>query len=218
VTFGRSVMAPIVTEFLRSYPRVTATLMLVDRVVNLVEEGVDVAVRIGHLPDSSLVTRRVGEVQRILVASPDYLARHGAPESPADLKRHSVIAFTGLMPNREWRFVEGGTSSRIAVQPRFEVNDAFAALDAAEAGDGITIAPSFIVAEKIAAGRLAPVLAPYTPPPVGVQLVHPQSRLVASKIRAFIDFVGPRLKEVLCRLPTVAATPPAPWSTDRSAS
>jgi DNA-binding transcriptional LysR family regulator len=209
VTFGRSAMAPVMTEFLRGHDRVTASLMLVDRVVNLVEEGIDVAVRIGQLPDSTLVSRRVGEVQRILVASPEYLAKHGDPGSPADLKGHSVIAFTGLMPNREWRFVDGATSSRVAVQPRFEVNDAFAAIDAAEAGDGITIAASFIVAQKIAAGRLTPVLAAYTPPPVAVQLVHPQSRLVAPKVRAFVDFAVPRLKEVLRRLPTIAANPPA---------
>jgi DNA-binding transcriptional LysR family regulator len=205
VTLGRSAMAPIVTEFLRSHPRVTVSLMLVDRVVNLVEEGVDVAVRIGHLPDSSLVTRRVGDAQRVLVASPEYLSRHGAPATPADLERHSIIASTGLMSNREWRFVEGRSTTRIAVQPRLEVNDAFAALDAAEAGHGITIVPSFIIAEKIAAGRLAPVLAPYIPPPVAVQLVHPTSRLVASKVRAFIDFAGPRLNDVLGP-PTVAAT------------
>ncbi|WP_234945182.1 LysR family transcriptional regulator [Anaeromyxobacter sp. Fw109-5] len=218
VTFGRSAMAPVVTEFLRNHPRVTASLMLVDRVVNLVEEGIDVAVRIGQLPDSSLVARRIGEVQRVLVASPEYLAKHGAPASPAELKRHSVIAFTGLMPNREWRFVDGAESSRIAVQPRFEVNDAFAALEAAEAGDGITISPSFIVAERIAAGRLAPVLAAYTAPPVSVQLVHPQSRLVAPKVRAFVEFAGPRLKDVLRRLPTLAARPPARTPTEPRAA
>jgi DNA-binding transcriptional LysR family regulator len=209
VTFGRWAMAPVMSEFLRRHPRVTASLMLVDRVVNLVEEGIDVAVRIGQLPDSTLVALRVGEVRRILVASPDYLAKHGEPRSPADLKAHSIIAFTGLMPNREWRFVEGTTSSRVAVQPRFEVNDAIAAMEAAEAGDGITIALSYMVAEKIVDGRLTPVLGGYTPAPVAVQLVHPQSRLVAPKVRAFIDFAAPRLTDVLRRLPTVPAHAPA---------
>jgi DNA-binding transcriptional LysR family regulator len=209
VTFGRAAVAPIVSEFLRSQPRVTASLMLVDRVVNLVEEGIDVAVRIGQLPDSTLFARRVGEVQRILVASPGYLAKHGEPRSPADLKRHSILALSGLMPNREWRFVDGAAAGRVALQPRFDVNDATCAIEAAEAGDGITIALSYMVAQKIADGRLAPVLARYAPPPVAVQLVHPQSRLVAPKVRAFVDFAAPRLQEVLRRLPAIPAGAPA---------
>jgi DNA-binding transcriptional LysR family regulator len=218
VTFGRSAMAPVMSEFLRRHPRVTASLLLVDRVVNLVEEGIDVAVRIGRLPDSTLVARRVGEVQRILVASRDYLAKHGAPGSPADLKLHSIIAFTALMPNREWRFVDGAASSRVAVQPRFEINDATAAIGAAEAGDGITIALSYMVAEKIAEGRLTQVLGRYTLPPVAVQLVHPQSRLVAPKVRAFVDFAGPRLQHVLRSLPTIPAHPPASGPVERRAA
>jgi DNA-binding transcriptional LysR family regulator len=209
VTFGRSAVAPVISEFLRAHPRVTASLVLLDRVVNLVEEGIDVAVRIGQLPDSSLVARRVGEVQRILVASPHYLAKHGEPGSPADLKLHSIIALIGLVRSREWRFVDGATSVHVALQPRFEVNDATAAIEAAEAGDGITVALSYMVAQKIADGRLAPVLARYAPPPVAVQLVHPQSRLVAPKVRAFVDFAAPRLQEVLRRLPAIPAGAPA---------
>lgn len=209
VTFGRSAIAPVMSAFLRGHPRVTGSLMLIDRIVNLVEEAIDVAARIGQLPDSSLVARRVGEVQRILVASPDYLAKRGEPGSPADLKLHSIIAFSGLMPNREWRFVDGTTTAHVALQPRFEINDATAAIDAAEAGDGITIALSYMVAKKIAEGRLMPVLGRYAPPPVPVQLVYPQSRLVAPKVRAFVDFAGPRLKDVLRRLPPIPAHPPA---------
>jgi DNA-binding transcriptional LysR family regulator len=203
VTFGRWVVAPIVSEFLRGHPRVTASLLLLDRVVNLVEEGIEVAVRIGQLPDSSLVARRVGEVQRVLVASPDYLAKYGEPRSPADLKRHAIIELSGLLPSREWRFVDGATAVHVAVQPRFEVNDALAAVGAAEAGDGITGALSYMVAQKIAEGRLAPVLMRHAPPPVPVQLVHPQARLVAPKVRAFVDFATPRLKDVLRRLPPI---------------
>jgi DNA-binding transcriptional LysR family regulator len=216
VTFGRSAMAPVMTAFLRHHPRVTASLMLIDRVVNLVEEGIDVAVRIGQLRDSSLVARRIGEVQRILVASPDYVKKYGDPASPADLKLHSIIAFSGLMPNREWRFVDGGTAAHIALQPRFEINDATAAIGAAEAGDGITIALSYMVAEKIAEGRLMPVLGRFAPPPVPVQLVYPQSRFIAPKVRAFIDFAGPRLKDVLRRLPTITARPPASGPDERA--
>jgi DNA-binding transcriptional LysR family regulator len=215
VTFGRSAVAQVTSAFLRLHPRVSASLLLVDRMVNLVEEGIDLAVRIGRLRNSSLVTRRVGEVQRVLVASPDYLATHGEPASPADLKLHSIIAFSGLMPNREWRFVERSTSAHIALQPRFEINDATAAIGAAEAGDGITIALSYMVAEKVEQGRLVPVLGRYSPPPVPVQLVYPQSRLVAPKVRAFIDFAGPRLKDMLRRLPPIPARSPASGRVER---
>jgi DNA-binding transcriptional LysR family regulator len=219
VTFGRWALAPVVGEFLRAHPRVTAALLLVDRVVNLVEDGVDLGVRIGRLPDSTLVARRVGEVQRVLVASPAYLAEHGEPGSPADLRLHSVIAFTGLMPNREWRFVDRAAPGRIALQPRLELNDAAAAIDAAEAGGGITIAASYMVAQRIADGRLAPVLGSYAPPPVAVQLVYPQSRLVAPKVRAFVELAAPRLTHALRALPPIRGQPGAgptpPRATDR---
>lgn len=203
VTFGRSALAPVTSAFLRAHPGVTASLTLVDRVVNLVEEGIDLAVRIGRLPDSTLVARRVGEVQQVLVASPAYLAEHGEPASPTELGAHAIIAFTGLMPSREWRFVDGGSGGRVALRPRLELNDAIAAIAAAEAGDGITLALSYMVAEKIAERRLMAVLHRWAPPPVPVQLVFPQARLVASKVRAFADFAGPRLRELLDRVPPI---------------
>ncbi len=196
VTFGRSLLAPVVCDFLGAHLRVSASLLLLDRVANLVEEGIDVAVRIGPLPVSSLIARRVGEVRRILVASPDYLARHGTPETAAELRRHSVIAFTGLMPNREWRYVDGGHTSGIALAPRFEVNDAVAAIDAALAGHGITISLSYMVVDQIRQGRLVPVLTEFAPKQP-VHLVYPQGRLVAPKVRSFIDFAAPRLGATL---------------------
>lgn len=200
VTFGRSALAPVVCGFLGQYPRVTASVLLLDRVVNLVEEGIDVAVRIGHLPDSNLIAKRIGAVHRILVASPDYLARRGAPASPADLRLHSVIAFTGLMPNREWRFLNGQKPGSVSLHPTFEINDAVAAIQAAEMGHGITIALSYMVSDQIRDGKLAPVLDTFTLPPQPVHLVYPHARLVAPKIRAFIDFAAPRLKAVLDQL------------------
>lgn len=211
VTFGRSALAPVVCDFLRRHPRVTASVVLLDRIVNLAEEGIDVAVRIGHLPDSNLIAKRVGTVHRVLVASPDYLARHGTPASPADLKLHSMIAFTGLMPNREWRFVDGGKPGAVSLRPAFEINDAVAAIRAAEMGHGITIALSYMVGEQIRAATLVPVLDAFTPPPQPVQLVYPQARLVAPKIRAFVDFAAPRLKAALDRLAWNSApdAPPA---------
>jgi DNA-binding transcriptional LysR family regulator len=200
VTFGRSALAPVVCRFLARHPRVTASVLLLDRVVNLVEEAVDVAVRIGHLPDSSLIAKRIGAVHRVLVASPDYLAERGAPASPADLRLHSMIAFTGLMPNREWRFLNGQKTGSIALHPTFEINDAVAAIQAAEMGHGITIALSYMVSEKVRDGKLVPVLDIFTLPPQPVHLVYPHARLVAPKIRAFVDFAAPRLKATIDRL------------------
>lgn len=200
VTFGRSALPPVLCDFLGQHPRVTASVLLLDRVVNLVEEGVDVAVRIGHLPDSSLIAKRIGSVHRILVASPDYLARRGTPESPMDLRLHSVIAFTGLMANREWRFLDGQKHSSISLDPVFEINDAVAAIQAAEMDHGITNALSYMVSDQIRNGKLVPVLQAFTLPPQPVHLVYPHARLVAPKIRAFIDFAAPRLKTALDQL------------------
>lgn len=194
VSFGRHAVARVVSEYLRANPRVAVSLLLLDRQVNLVEEGVDVAVRIGELPDSSLVARAVGRVRRLLVASPDYLARHGTPATPAELRLHEVIGFTGLMPNREWRHVQDGRGATVRLAPRFELNDAAAAIAAAEAGEGITVSLCYMVADAIREGRLVPVLAPFTPPAVPVHLVTPQARLVAPKVRAFLDLAAPRLR------------------------
>ena len=197
VTFGRSALAPVVCAFLSQHPRVTMSVLLLDRIANLVEEGIDLAVRIGPLPDSNLVAKKIGTVRRILVASPDYLARRGVPQTPADLRHHSMIAFTGLMPNREWRFLDGKKGNSVSFVPRLEINDAAASIAAAEMGDGITVALSYMVAEQIRDGRLASILDNFTPPPVPVHLVYPQSRLVSSKLRAFIDFASPRLRATL---------------------
>jgi DNA-binding transcriptional LysR family regulator len=210
VTMGRSLLPPVVMGFLSAHPRVTAKVMLLDRLVNLVEDGVDMALRAGQLPDSTLIARQVGEVQRILVASPAYLSKRGVPRTAADLKLHSLIAFTGLMPNREWTYIgERGVKS-IALQPRLEIDDASAAIEAAERGGGITIALSYMVARQIREGRLAPVLLAQSPPAVPVQLVYPASRLVAPKIRAFADYGGPRIRQVLQDLKVRAGrSPPA---------
>ncbi|WP_417727682.1 LysR substrate-binding domain-containing protein [Roseovarius sp.] len=207
VTFGRSALAPVVCGFLAQYPRVSVSVALLDRVVNLVEDGVDVAVRIGELPESSLIAKRIGTVDRILVASPTYLAAQGGLTAPGELKRHAVIAFTGLMPNREWRYRNGQKPAVIALNPRFEINDAVSAIDAAVQGQGITIALSYMVAEQIRAGTLVQVLQEFTLPPQPVHLVYPQMRLMAPKVRAFLDFAAPRLKTVLQDLALRQAEP-----------
>jgi DNA-binding transcriptional LysR family regulator len=197
VTFGRLVLGPQICSFLSHCPEVTVSVLMLDRVVSLVEEGIDVAVRIGELPDSRLIARRIGAVRRMLVASPDYLARRGAPAAPSDLRRHAVIAFTGLMPNREWRFGSGQGRQSVTLDPVIEINDAQAAIDAAELGHGITVALSYMVHDRIGAGRLVEVLDSFAPPPQPVHLVYPRTRLIAPKVRAFVDFAGPRLKQTL---------------------
>lgn len=197
VTMGRMMLPSIVTDFLHAHPHVTAKVLLFDRITNLIEEGIDVGLRVGQLPDSSIIARHVGEVRRILVASPAYLSKHGRPKDPTDLKRHSMIAFTGLLPNREWIFGEGKTARRITLKPRFEINDAAAAIAAAEGGGGITIALSYMVANHIRERRLQQVLEPFAPSAVPVQLVYPESRLVAPKVRAFVDYAAPKLRSAL---------------------
>lgn len=197
VTFGRTALAPVLRSFLAAYPDVTLSVPLLDRVVNLVEEGIDVAVRIGDLSDSSMVARRVGEIRRILVASPAYLAQRGVPQRPADLRDHAVVAFTGLMPHREWRHIVNGASRAVSVMPRLEINDALTCIDAARHDEGITIALSYMVAGELRAGTLVPVLEEFAPPAAPIHLVHPAARLVAPKLRAFLDHAGPELQRCL---------------------
>ncbi|MDX2143681.1 MAG: LysR substrate-binding domain-containing protein [Rhodospirillaceae bacterium] len=204
-TFGREVLTPVVARFLEAHPRVTASLVLLDRVVNLVEEGLDLGIRIGDLPDSSLLARHLGLVRRVLVASPAYVAARGAPKTPAELKGHDVIAFTSLMPGRELRFADTGARAKkgehhVTLTPRLEVNDAAAAIAAAAAGEGIVPALSYMVAKDIRARRLVRVLARFEPAALPVQIIYPPARLMAPKLRAFIDFAAPRLQRALAAL------------------
>ncbi len=200
LTFGRIAVAPMMGGFLGAYPRVTVSLMLYDRVVNLVEDNFDVAIRIGQLPDSSLVARRLGEVRRVLVASPGYIAARGAPQHPTDLKSHSIIGFTGSMPNRSFHYFEGGRMKEVGLTPRLEVNDAETAMAAAAAGYGITKLFSYMTGRLLASGELVPVLEPYWPASSPVQIVYPHSRLMAGKVRAFVDWTAPRLSSELVEL------------------
>jgi DNA-binding transcriptional LysR family regulator len=207
LTFGRAVLQPIVFDFLDRYPRVNVSLLLFDRVVDLVDEGFDLAVRLGTLPDSSLTASKVGEVRRILVASPAYLANRPPPAVPEDLRLHAIISQTALMPNREWRYWRDGKPARIVLPARLEVNDAHACIAAAEEGKGITIALSYMVKEALRDGRLVPVLPLFAPPPIPVHVVSAQRRIVAPKVRAFIDFASPRLKSALAgAVPALHAT------------
>ena len=194
MTFSRMIAAPVVRAFLASHPRISVSLIAVDRVTNLVEEGIDIAIRIGNLPDSNLMAKRLGMVRRLFVASPDYLERRGMPAEPTDLKLHSIIGFTGILPSHDWHYRSGTTRGHVKLHPRLEVNDAATSLAAATAGEGLTMALSYMVAKQVRLGELVPVLEEYLPPAEPIQLVYPQSKLVAPKVRAFLDFAADRLR------------------------
>lgn len=195
VLFGRMYVAPLLLDFLDRHPRVSARTLFVDRVVNLMEEGVDVAVRIAHLPDSGMKALKVGTVRHIVCASPAYLAEHGVPQEPADLRRHGTIVFQGVTPMPVWVFRDGGSEEvRIRTSPRLEVNTAEMAIAAALEGHGLTRVLSYMVAPELAAGRLEIVLAAYEPAPVPIHLVHREGRHASARVRAFVDHAAQRLR------------------------
>ena len=165
-----------------------------DRVVNLIEEGVDVAVRIGELPDSSLQSTRVGRVRRIVCAAPDYLARHGTPLEPGDLARHSVISASGVTPVPQWRFNQRGTPRVVNLQPRLTTTSNDSAVAAALAGFGVTRLLSYQVARHLADGSLRIVLAEFEPAPLPVHVVHREGRNAPQKVRAFLDMASAALR------------------------
>jgi len=185
--FGRRHVSPLLSTYLKRYPDVSAELRLSDRMINLVEEGVDAAVRIGHLADSSLVARAVGDMRRMVVASPDYLAQHGEPATPAQLATHQTVHFGALSVAPDWRFVEAGREVRVTCSPRFTSNSADAAIGQAEQGIGLTRVLAYQAAEAIAAGRLKVVLAAFEPPPLPIHIIYPTSRLLSAKVRTFVD-------------------------------
>lgn len=192
-SFGRLAVAPIFADFLEANPKVRGTLHLWDRNVNLVEEGLDVAVRIGDLPDSGLVARKVGAVRRVLVASPGYLERTGIPKTPDDLSLHHFIAFRGIMPRD--RIVLKGMTRTIA--PWLELNDALSALSLAEDGRGMTVAMSYLTRELVSKGQLVELLPDLATAEWPVHLVWPEARLPTPAVRAFLDFARPRLTRLL---------------------
>lgn len=194
VMFGRLHVAPTLTAFVVKHPAVQAELMLLDRVVDLVEEGLDVGVRLGPLPDSSLVAIPVGQVRRIVCASPAYLKRAGSPKTPDEIAHHRTLGFTGLSPGHEWRFGDGAQALCLDISPAFVSNQVDAALDACANGIGLGQFFSYQVQELLTQGRLKRVLRNHEPPPVPVHVVYPGARLLSSNVRAFLDFAVPRLR------------------------
>jgi DNA-binding transcriptional LysR family regulator len=186
IGFGRLHVSPVMSRYLARHAEVSAELRLSDRMINLVEDGVDLAVRIGHLPDSTLVARHVGEMRRMVVASNAYLKRRGEPKTPQAIASHDTIQF-GVAP--DWRFVEDGREIRVASTPRLATNSFDAAIQYAEQGGGLTRVMAYQAAEALKRGRLKIVLAQFEQPALPIHIVYPTSRLLSAKVRAFIDLV-----------------------------
>ncbi|MER8411973.1 LysR family transcriptional regulator [Mesorhizobium sp. M7A.F.Ca.US.010.02.1.1] len=200
VVFGRLHVLPVVTGFLAAYPDVDIRLILADRITQLVEDHFDLAIRIGRLPDSSLVAMGVGAIRRVVCASPAYLAEHGTPITPEDLETHDCITFEGLASAATWSFIKGKAEIPVQVHSRLQVNTAEAAIDAAIAGVGLTKVLSYQIEAALRSGMLRVLLEEFEPNPWPVSLVHAGHGLLPVKLRAFLDFAGPRLKERLARL------------------
>jgi DNA-binding transcriptional LysR family regulator len=189
VGFGRLHVSPMMTAYLQRYSETSGELRLSDRTINLVEDGVDLAVRIGHLPDSTLVARHVGEMRRIVVASKAYLKQHGEPDTPEAIASHQTIQFGAMTAQPEWGFVKDGRAVRVACTPRFITNSADAAIQYAEQGGGLTRVLAYQPADAVKRGRLKIVLQKFEEPPLPIHIVYPTSRLLSAKVRAFIDLV-----------------------------
>ena len=200
IVFGRRHLVPIVTEFLAAYPEIAIRLLLIDRSVNLVEDHIDVALRIGPLADSALVATKVGSLRRVVCAAPDYLARRGTPAEPEDLKAHDLVTFEGFPATPDWRFRSGAATLAIPVRPRLAVNAAEAAIDAACAGLGITRVLSYQAAYEIRSGSLLVLLEAYEPEQLPVSFVHPERGLLPLKVRTFLDWAAPRMRTRMAAL------------------
>jgi DNA-binding transcriptional LysR family regulator len=204
---GENVLRPVLDAFMNEYPTVSVRLHLIDRPVNLIDEGIDVALRIAHLADSNFVSIRLGEVRRVIAASPRYLAQHPVIREPADLARHRIIAMTNFGVD-SWSFPppEGSSVPR-AVQftPRLVVNTVRAAIASAAEGHGVTRLFSYHIAEEITEGRLQILLGKDEYPPLPVHLLAPEGRFAVPKVRAFVDFSAPRLKKYFARLSSEAS-------------
>lgn len=199
VMFGRLHVMPGVLEYLNRYPEMEVDALLLDRVVNLMEEGLDVGVRIGELPDSTMRALKVGSVRKILVGSPDYLDQYGTPHHPQDLINHRIITSqagtTSETASGNWRFFNAQKELRVQVRPKLKVTTNDAAIDAAASGFGLTRILSYQVAAMLAEHRLQVILPEYEPPPEPIHIVHREGRHSSAKVRAFIDLLAARLKE-----------------------
>lgn len=205
VLFGRLHVAPAVNAFVAKHPAVRVELLLLDRPVDLIEEGLDVGVRIGALPDSSLVAVAVGATRRVVCASPAYLKRHGRPESPEELAGHRCVGFTGLSPDHEWVFRDGERTRRVKVDPLVASNQIDVALGACLEGLGLGQFLCYQVQAATNERRLVRVLAGYEPPAVPVQVIYTGARRMSANVRALVDWLAPRLRKSLAHLAAAGA-------------
>jgi DNA-binding transcriptional LysR family regulator len=199
IVFGRIHLLPIVADFLRLYPEVDVQLVLDDRPLGLLDNHIDIAVRVGELPDSSLVAARVGQIRHVVCASPAYLKEHGAPKTPQELVHYDCInfSFAALMSPDAWQFKAGKSTISMRIRARLVVNTAEAAIDAAVAGVGITCVLSYQVAEVIDSGALTTVLTKFESAPLPITLIYTGQRLLPLKLRAFLDFAIPLFRSRL---------------------
>jgi DNA-binding transcriptional LysR family regulator len=194
IVFGRLHVLPVVMDFLGVHPQVDVRMELTDRALNLMDDHLDLAVRIGTLPDSSLVATRIGRIRSVVCASPAYLDEHGVPRSPEDLAGHACVTFTGVGETGSWKFRAGPP---VRVRSRLAVNTAESAIEGAIAGIGLTRVLSYQVTDAIEAGKLVVVLRKFEPEPSPISLIYVQERRPTAKLRAFLDFAVPRLRERL---------------------
>ncbi|MFM9969808.1 MAG: LysR family transcriptional regulator, partial [Burkholderiales bacterium] len=196
VTFGRMHVAPAIAAFTDQYREIEVELLLLDRIVDLVEEGIDAAIRIGHLADSSMVALPLGETRRVVCASTAYLRRQGTPRTPQDLLSHRNILFTGLAPNGEWLFA-GKPTKRVAIRPFLRTNQFDVALDSCLRGQGCAQFLAYQVAQALATGRLKRLLGDCEAPPIPIHLVYPHARLLSANVRAFVDAAAPAIQKTM---------------------
>ncbi|MGH8807266.1 MAG: LysR family transcriptional regulator [Noviherbaspirillum sp.] len=195
VLFGRLHVAPLLTQFMREYPEMTVELLLLDRSIDLIEEGVDVAVRIGHLADSTLHAVPAGVVQRVVCASPAYLKRHGTPKHPKELQQHPIVGFIGRGVLSEWRFRDNGRDLAVRIAPRLSTNSVDAALDACREGLGIGAFLSYQAQAPVKAGELRPILRKFETDALPITMLYPHAKLMSARVRAFIDYAAPCLRD-----------------------
>jgi DNA-binding transcriptional LysR family regulator len=193
--FGRIYIVPILTEFLDTYPDMTVEVLMVDRIVNLVEEGYDVAVRIGPLPLSNLSAVRVGQVRRVVCGAPEYFEQRGAPGLPEDLRDHRIVSASPVTPAPDWRFGTG-MQTAVRINPRLTVSSVAAAIAVAREGWGLCRVLSYQIGPDLDAGCLSTVLEDHEPDPLPIHLVHVEGRRAAAKVRAFVEFARIRLRDI----------------------
>ena len=194
IVFGRLHLLPVICDFLKAYPEIAIRLIQSDRNINLLDEHIDLALRIGALPDSSLMAMRLGAVRRVVCGSPAYFAARGMPAAPADLGVHDCITSNVLTAVNAWQFGAGAQEVSVSVRSRLFVSTAEAAIDAAIAGLGVTRVLSYQSAQAVKDGSLVIALVAFEPPPLPVSLLYASGRLLPQKLRAFLDFAAPRLK------------------------